>query len=1094
MSCHEMLLARKRSRQQQQQLQQKQQNRSSTYSKSQQPQRPPLYSSGSSSSMLNYHSPGADSLNSKTYRYSFKDKSLPSIPNEPNPGESKNAKPNGHSGQHNSLKSLSTSGSDSPPLLNAYTERDHDKIKRRSALPNLNANPNSNNASSTTLSHNSPFPDPPAASMFDGDIIIKLDEKDFTPAATTPRSVDLLTTSSTRGSSIYSNTDDKSEAGPDTGTTDTRPSLQPPIEIKTAADEAERESDRLVPPPMSESRHGRSLERKPVESFQNGTTKPSSRSVSAASRGYSLKDEKVQGPLRTPEPGALKDESELEAESKTNKKGANRPSSSLREPRSPGSPMSALRASGAFGFDDIPPDSDRPLSASIELKRSSPRSSPSVRSARSVRSVRSARSISSLDSPSSPSQPKSRPTSRPRNTSGMLGSSPMFSLPLVQPSSGNTLAEDLTSFLSRDETFDDIMINTKTPPRSPRPATDSRSRSRTRTGGGTNSSSFLSPNGHADAPRPSASPRETLAAAAASIARLDDSLTETLSPSSPFDAPARNSNGSQGRNSLTRELLESKKRIAVLEKMLNEKDDERSLHRVESLKQDLREKHKTIAGLEAQGLIANKELETLSQAKQEGIESVDAMIQDFTSRVGQLRLQLTSEVSRLVQQRDEIKQQVKELTAAHERAIEESSLLNIKNTQLADMNNELMRQMYAKFGPAIAQPNNNTTQQQKMPMSSSMNNIDSMSSPDRQGARQGTPSAGGAPPPQPSFSSATAEEPMVTILDAGKVVDTRKDRQHARRFWKRPGQKMAKGLNRVFASEESPGLYNGTPNLTGSNGNGTSQSGPGNSMHSITDLSGEHGNGGLGISIPKDQQKQKTTKNGWFSKAQSTPDPNSAANNGSGGDGSNNGGSVNGNDSLLIGVSLEKRIALEGKRVPVIITRCVEEVEKRGITFEGIYRKSGGKSHITSIEDAFAHRQESKYDEVLSGDISGATSALKQYLRYLPVPLVTYDVYDDYIRAGGEIRDVNARVEALHRVISNLPAAHRDTLQVLMRHLAKVATHAEVNRMTSKNLAVVFAPTLARDQKGDREILDMQARNESTQTLIDYCDRIFTGF
>lgn len=960
--------------------------------------------------------------------------------------------------------------------------------------------------------------------MFDGDIIIKFDEKDLTPAPTTPRSMDMLTTSSTRGSSIYSNTDDKPEAVPDTGTTgtagttgaagptgltDTRPSLQPPIDIKTEADQAERERDRLVPPPMSESRHGRSLERKPVESLQNGTTKPSSRSVSAASRGYSLKDEKVHGPLRTPEPGVLKDESEPEAGSKTSNKTSatsapNRHSSSLREPRSPGSPMSALRASGAFGFDDIPPDSDRPLSASIELKRSSPRSSPSIRSARSVRS---ARSITSLDSPGSPSQPKSRPHSRPRNTSGMQGSSPMFSLPLVQPSSGNTLAEDLTSFLSRDETFDDIMINTKTPPRSPRPATDSRSRSRTRTGGDTtNSSSFLSPNGHAaDTSRPSASPRETLAAAAASISRLDDSLTETLSPSSPFDAPARNSNGSQGRNSLTRELLESKKRIAVLEKMLNEKDDERSLHRVESLKQDLREKHKTIAGLEAQGLIANKELETLSQAKQEGIESVDAMIQDFTSRVGQLRLQLTSEVSRLVQQRDEIKQQLKELTAAHERAIEESSLLNIKNTQLADMNNELMRQMYAKFGPAISQPNNNTTQQQqqqKMPTSSSMNNIDSMSSPDRPGVRQATPGgvAGAPPPPQPPFANtATAtEEPMVTILDAGKVVDTRKDRQHARRFWKRPGQKMAKGLNRVFASEESPGLnYNGTPNLNGNNGSGTPQSGPGNSMHSITDLSGESGNGGLGISIPKDQQRQKPAKNGWFSKAQSTPDPNSGSNNnGSGGDGANNGGSGsgNGNESLLIGMSLEKRIALEGKRVPVIITRCVEEVEKRGIMFEGIYRKSGGKSHITAIEDAFAHRQESKYDEVLSGDISGATSALKQYLRYLPIPLVTYDVYDDYIRAGGEIRDVNARVEALHRVISNLPAAHRDTLQVLMRHLAKVTTHAEVNRMTSKNLAVVFAPTLARDQKGDREILDMQARNESTQTLIDYCDRIFTGF
>lgn len=45
--------------------------------------------------------------------------------------------------------------------------------------------------------------------------------------------------------------------------------------------------------------------------------------------------------------------------------------------------------------------------------------------------------------------------------------------------------------------------------------------------------------------------------------------------------------------------------------------------------------------------------------------------------------------------------------------------------------------------------------------------------------------------------------------------------------------------------------------------------------------------------------------------------------------------------------------------------------------------------------------------------------------------------------------------------------------------------------MNTRNLAVVFAPTLLRHTSDEREMTDMHAKNSAIQFLIDNNDRIF---
>lgn len=208
-------------------------------------------------------------------------------------------------------------------------------------------------------------------------------------------------------------------------------------------------------------------------------------------------------------------------------------------------------------------------------------------------------------------------------------------------------------------------------------------------------------------------------------------------------------------------------------------------------------------------------------------------------------------------------------------------------------------------------------------------------------------------------------------------------------------------------------------------------------------------------------------------------------------------------ESLLTS-TIQKRATYENERVPLIITKCIEEVEKRGLDMEGIYRISGGNSAITAILNAFLslpanpqsdRKQMTKLAEVMEGDIHAVTSALKRYLRKLPEPLIPFSCYDDFVKICRNDKDTQAKCDDLvEKVVNKLPAANRHTLYLLSKHLDLVGYYNNVNRMTMKNLSVVLAPTIARDATGEREMVDMGPRNDTTELLLLNFSKIFANY
>jgi len=170
------------------------------------------------------------------------------------------------------------------------------------------------------------------------------------------------------------------------------------------------------------------------------------------------------------------------------------------------------------------------------------------------------------------------------------------------------------------------------------------------------------------------------------------------------------------------------------------------------------------------------------------------------------------------------------------------------------------------------------------------------------------------------------------------------------------------------------------------------------------------------------------------------------------------------------------------------VSRCIQEVEARGMDFEGIYRKPGGASSMRQIQESFEKGEDLDIGD--SVDISGVTSVLKQYFRKLPTPIITPAIYDDFLKTT-KLPNSEVRIQEIKSIMSQLSMVHQDVLGYVIFHLRKVAEKESKNLMTTRNLAVVFAPTLMWHSDSGREMQDMHEKNNAIQFLIENGETIF---
>jgi len=191
----------------------------------------------------------------------------------------------------------------------------------------------------------------------------------------------------------------------------------------------------------------------------------------------------------------------------------------------------------------------------------------------------------------------------------------------------------------------------------------------------------------------------------------------------------------------------------------------------------------------------------------------------------------------------------------------------------------------------------------------------------------------------------------------------------------------------------------------------------------------------------------------------------------------------------MFGRDLQEQLYLESRGFPVLIEKCSEAVEYRGLEMEGIYRKSGPISQLREIMTALSRDEQ---PDMLSDqyDVTTVTSLLKLYLRELPNPVITYELYPKFIEVM-EMRELEERIAEIRHLLALLPPTHKTTLKYVVEHLYRVQEYASFNQMTSKNLSLVFGPALIRALDADNEFFDMVTKNALVCFIIEHYHVLF---
>uniref|UniRef100_A0A915N6I8 Rho-GAP domain-containing protein n=1 Tax=Meloidogyne javanica TaxID=6303 RepID=A0A915N6I8_MELJA len=169
----------------------------------------------------------------------------------------------------------------------------------------------------------------------------------------------------------------------------------------------------------------------------------------------------------------------------------------------------------------------------------------------------------------------------------------------------------------------------------------------------------------------------------------------------------------------------------------------------------------------------------------------------------------------------------------------------------------------------------------------------------------------------------------------------------------------------------------------------------------------------------------------------------------------NDGKDLNLRRTSIFGVPLNIHLGEQKRQIPLILEKCLDELQRRGMCCKGLYRTCGVKSKVEEICVQFEQSTNDLPVDLSNVHPMNIASVVKLYLRRLPEPLLSYELYTEWFE-----------------------------LQ---------------NLMTASNLAAVIAPSLLWQrlplpnavQQQQQFISDAHRQSRAVELIIKYAFEIF---
>ncbi|KAJ2565052.1 hypothetical protein IW140_005482 [Coemansia sp. RSA 1813] len=181
-------------------------------------------------------------------------------------------------------------------------------------------------------------------------------------------------------------------------------------------------------------------------------------------------------------------------------------------------------------------------------------------------------------------------------------------------------------------------------------------------------------------------------------------------------------------------------------------------------------------------------------------------------------------------------------------------------------------------------------------------------------------------------------------------------------------------------------------------------------------------------------------------------------------------------ESQAFGVALDKLVANDDNTVasmlPKPLLECISFIRREGLDTEGLFRRSPPSTSLRAAKESYNRGQ--PVDLEALGGVHVAAVLLKLFYRELPfavfssyaivrgLPLANTTKTNDDSQAVAEQMDTVRARYVKEEVLGSLSKEYRRILCFTFALLSVVAQRESVNKMTAYNLAIVWAPNLAR--------------------------------
>ncbi|KAG2393922.1 hypothetical protein C9374_003686 [Naegleria lovaniensis] len=220
-----------------------------------------------------------------------------------------------------------------------------------------------------------------------------------------------------------------------------------------------------------------------------------------------------------------------------------------------------------------------------------------------------------------------------------------------------------------------------------------------------------------------------------------------------------------------------------------------------------------------------------------------------------------------------------------------------------------------------------------------------------------------------------------------------------------------------------------------------------------------------------------------------------------------------GEESQIFGVDIEKvmsrhREKLHGKGLPKVVhDMFVFLSDDLSTVEEGIFRIPGKVDSVLALKKLYDKCEDREIRNFIleqekimlqdieqkqrsSGMVKIVASLLKDYLRSLPVPLLTYALYDEFVNLSGD------HDEAILETVQKLPPLNQHLLYWLLALIDLIIAKTQQNKMTASSLASVISLNVLKrkEDKANQSALNLESVRLETDKVIRSLEILITKY